>query len=105
MVPGIGHDAHQGESFHDAPSERRIDSASKNHGQRTHLDLPVGVANGICGRGAAAGDYMAESAQPKAHADFARERAHSATGNGEQTYLLSFAVEIKMVLLVGEILG
>src|ERR1039457_3938086 len=105
MIPVGAHDAHQLETAQDQGSDRRIYSSRHDGVQDARLDLPVGIADGIGGRGAARRNDVAESAEPEAHGDFAGQSADRAGRNGVDAALLDMPAVVEAVLFFGEILA
>src|SRR5947208_16859683 len=105
MVPGFGHDFHQGETLHDAEGQRRICAPYQHERLDAQLNLAHGVGHRVSGRGATGGDYVAEAAEAETHAHFAGEHAHGPAGDGEDAYLLDLSLIIKMVLMVGKVIS
>src|SRR5581483_5978926 len=98
-----GHDAHQGEPLHDAESEGRIYAAAQHHGQNAGLKLAIGEADGIGGRGTAAGHDLAGTAEAETHTDLTGHGSHGAAGNTEKADLLDLPGMVQPVLLFAEI--
>ena len=66
MVPRGRHDAHQGEAFHDAWRDRRVDAPGQHHRNEAELNLPEGISQRVGRRGTPCRDHMAHAAKAEA---------------------------------------
>src|SRR5580658_3937742 len=104
LVPRLRQRPQKGVAFDDASGDWRVNSTHQKHRLHSRLNMLVGITKGIGGRSTTGGDHVAVPAKTEAHADLARNRAHSSAWNTEQADLLDVAGMPKPVLFFRELL-
>src|SRR6185369_12201395 len=99
IIPSSSERAQHGVSLDDAWGDGGINSADQEHRLHACLDMLQPITQGIRGRGAARGDYMAVSAKPKTHLYFAGKSPHGSARDAEQADLFNVARMPQPVIL------